>query len=616
MRKRLLMILALLAGATGAHAADFTVDASLALKAADHAASGALYGIAAPGWPPQNWIDDIHPRNFTQMAPGGGQLPNGEPKPVGDALTVAPIAAKAGASVTIRLADTFPSFPYIWQGSDFWRAAIDRIVKAVVAANPPNIYAYEIWNEPDWTWQSQWGDFDAMWAATWRAIRGVDPLRKIMGPSFSRWDAGKMRQFLAAAQQAEALPDIVSWHELDPADADDIEAHVIAYRAIEKDLGLLPHPISINEYGSQRAMATPGALLHYIAQIERAGIDTADLAFWHRPGRLSDLLVPKTMGTGPATDPEPTGAYWLYKWYGEMIGNMVAATAVPGGGLDGIAAYDADEKTLRILIGGRAGRHTIAIHGLKNFGPTAFVATTATRWTGTDGALKQPGRQLYPTQAPVGVMVATEGSTIDFNVSLDRDTDAVEVVVTPFRSTAASSKGGDGWTIYPPLSLPITQHIEAEDGTVTHGRRFTIRPTSFSANRASGDAYVGFFNQTGAALSLPVSVAKAGRYDVALKYSNGQAAPQSLTLAVNGATCSTLDLLPTQGRELFGLAYATITLPAGISTLSLIRSGPPLALIAGPSVLELDDLELSSVPGGAGDNLDCPASSALHARPR
>src|SRR3569833_3593 len=167
-------------------AATLTVDAASPFKAVDHTASGSLYGIAAEGWPPDRFIAAIKPKNFTQMAPGGGQLPNGETKPVGDALLVAPIAARAGASVTIRMPDTFPEFPYMYRGDDDWLRRVDAKVAATVAANPLNIYAYEIWNEPDWTWKS--GDFDALWATTYKAIRAIDADRRIMGPSLSTWN--------------------------------------------------------------------------------------------------------------------------------------------------------------------------------------------------------------------------------------------------------------------------------------------------------------------------------------------------------------------------------------------------------------------------------------------
>ena len=59
-----------------AMAAEISVDVGAPFKPVDHAASGSLYGIAAEGWPADKWIAAIHPKNFTQMAPDGAQLPN------------------------------------------------------------------------------------------------------------------------------------------------------------------------------------------------------------------------------------------------------------------------------------------------------------------------------------------------------------------------------------------------------------------------------------------------------------------------------------------------------------------------------------------------------------
>jgi hypothetical protein len=83
------------------------------------------------------------------MAPGGKQLPNGEPGPGGDALVVAPEAAKAGAKVVVRMPDWYPNFPYKWVGWSDWLSAVDQQTASVKASGATNIAAYELWNEPD-----------------------------------------------------------------------------------------------------------------------------------------------------------------------------------------------------------------------------------------------------------------------------------------------------------------------------------------------------------------------------------------------------------------------------------------------------------------------------------
>jgi Concanavalin A-like lectin/glucanases superfamily len=302
------------------------VDLSTPIKAVDHAASGSLYGIAEDGWPADHWIAGVKPKMFTQPPPGATHQPNGEPAPVGDTLRVWPVAKRNGATVTIRLPDIFPSFPYVWQGDDYWYSQVERMVRARLASGADNIYGYEIWNEPQWTWNPAWGDFNEVWARTYRLIRSLDPDTPIIGPSYDRDYEVGLRPFLTAAIASGTVPDIVSWHELGPMTGMAVETHVRQYRALERELGVGPLPISINEYGSPRDAGVPGWLTRFVAKLERAGVDTADLAFWHKPGRLADLLVPKGGGSGPAYDADPTGNYWLYKWYADMTGDMVMVT--------------------------------------------------------------------------------------------------------------------------------------------------------------------------------------------------------------------------------------------------------------------------------------------------
>jgi hypothetical protein len=300
-----------------------TVDVSKPFKPVDHAASGALYGIGDEGWPPDEWIAPTRPKMFTQPPPGATHLPNQEPAPVGDTLDVSPVAARNDATVTVRLPDIFPTFPYQWQGDEFWYPAVETMVRAVQASGADNIYGYEIWNEPQWTWNSEWGDYFEMWDRTYRLIRELDPDTPIIGPSYDRDYENGLREFMTHAVRAGTVPDIVSWHELGPEEGLHVSAHVAFYRELERELGIGPLPISINEYGSPRDAGVPGWLTRFVAKLERSEVDSANLAFWHKPGRLADLLVPRGGGSGPATDPEPTGNYWLYQWYGEMTGQMV-----------------------------------------------------------------------------------------------------------------------------------------------------------------------------------------------------------------------------------------------------------------------------------------------------
>jgi hypothetical protein len=157
---------------TASAASALVVDANQPYRTVTHVASGALYGLDTASVPADSLVEPLHPNTFVQMAPGGKQLPNGETAPGGDALVVAPEAAKAGAKVVVRMPDWYPNFPYVWVSWSNWLSAVDTQVKAVLASGDSNISAFELWNEPDWTWNTAAaGSFDAGWARTFDEVR-------------------------------------------------------------------------------------------------------------------------------------------------------------------------------------------------------------------------------------------------------------------------------------------------------------------------------------------------------------------------------------------------------------------------------------------------------------
>ena len=170
---------------------------------------------------------------------------------------------------------------------------------------------------PDNTWETSNGTFNSFWTTTYNQVRSLDPSAVIQGPSFSDNISG-MESFLQNAVATNTVPNVISWHELESAGK--IAGDVATVTAEEEALGITPRPIAIEEYASPSQVSIPGDLVDYIAQFERLGINNAELAFWNAYGALGDLLT----GTGGS----PNAAYWLYRWYGQMSGNMV--TVVPG----------------------------------------------------------------------------------------------------------------------------------------------------------------------------------------------------------------------------------------------------------------------------------------------
>ncbi|HEU5425555.1 MAG TPA: RICIN domain-containing protein [Actinocrinis sp.] len=366
--------------ATPASAATTTlvVNANQPFRSVTHVASGGLYGLDTASVPSDSLVEPLHPNTFVQMAPGGQQLPNGEPAPGGDALVVAPEAAKAGAKVVVRMPDWYPNFPYKWVSWTDWLSAVDKQTASVKASGASNISAYELWNEPDWTWNtSAAGSFDAGWARTYNEVRAKDSSRPIQGPSISHWSQSWMTTFLTDAKNSGTVPDIIAWHELGGSAS--IAGDVAAYRSLESSLGISPRPIAIEEYGTTSEVGVPGPLAGYIAKFERAGVNNAELAFWNHYGTLGDTLTD--------TGGSPNGAYWLYSWYGAMSGNMVTTVPPSQTGLDGAAAVNSSGNQVSVIFGGGTGANAVTVNGLSSLsGFSGSSQVTATlQYTPSNG---------------------------------------------------------------------------------------------------------------------------------------------------------------------------------------------------------------------------------------
>ena len=398
-------------------ATTLVVNANQTLRPVTHVATGSLYGLADNSTPSDSLTNALKPNTFVQMAPGGSQLPNGEPKPAGDSLVVAPKAARAGAKVVVRMPDWYPNFPYKWVSWSDWLSAVDKQVTAVKASGATNISAYEIWNEPGWTWDTaNAGAFNAGWARTYKQIRTKDTTTPIQGPSEATWDQARMSTFLTDAKASGTVPDIIAWHEL--GGSQNIAAHVSAYRALESSLGISARPISIEEYGTPDEMGNSGALISYAAKFERTGVRDAELAFWNHYGTLGDTLTD--------TGGSPNGSYWTYKWYGDLSGNMVVTTPPAQTGIDGLAARNSAGNQISVVAGGCTGSCAVTVNGLSSlsaFGSTVHVKVEYSPHTGRTTA--SPG--------PITISDAdytVSGGSVTVPVTMNAS-DGYHVVVTP-----------------------------------------------------------------------------------------------------------------------------------------------------------------------------------------
>ena len=541
-------------------APQFTVDLSNQYRTATHVASGSLYGLAEDGRPTDALIGPTKPKMFTQMAPNGGQLPNGETSPIGDALVLAPVAARNGASVMIRMPDIYPDFPYKWVSWADWYSKVDTMVNARIASGATNIYGYELWNEPNWTWDTaKAGAFNDGWKNTYLRVKTLDTTTKIVGPSIDKYDATWMSNFLTYAKNNNVLPDIISWHELGNPEGNNVDNpkpwtikdHIATYRALEASLGISPRPISINEYSVIQEEAVPGSNVRYFAQFERNNVDTATAAFWFRPGRLSNLITDTA---------KANGGWWLFKWYGDMTGNMAMTTpsVTNALGLDGIASIDSTKQEAHVLFGGADGDSNIVVQGFGSasfFTNNAHVKVETTPWYGVDTAVSTP------TPVFEGDFAIANGQ-ISVPITGMNKSSGYNMVITPAAGTN-------------------NNRYEAENTTINHS-------TNYSNISASNGKYIGSMDFSDSYVQYTVNAATAGTYKMDIRYANGTAASSTHNLSINGGAAGAVTY-PVTGGWLSsgnsGTVTVSVNLNAGSNTIRLSKGATGYA--------ELDYVQLA-----------------------
>lgn len=553
----LLSAIVVLAGLTAAPAAaaghTLVVNAAAAFRPVTHAAAGGLYALAENSRPADSTLLPLKLNTLTQPPPGVGQKPNGQP-PGGDALLVAPQADRVGAAQVIRMPDIYPDFPYKWVSWDDWLSKVDTMVsKRLAATSVSNVAAWEIWNEPDGTWNTAAaGDFTAGWARTVQRIRTRDTVTPVAGPGYSSWNTDRMRAFLTAAKSTNTVPDVVVWHELGHSSAS-IAADVSAYRAVESSLGISARPILINEYAWTDEVDVPGRVANYVSKLERAGVAGADRAFWYEYGTVNGLVVNNT---------QPTGTWWLYKWYGDMAGSMVTTTPPAQTGLDGFASYDSTRNRVDVVFGDEAGTNSVRVTGISG---TVRVTLESTPSSGRFTAVTAP----------------TAISTSTYTVSNGQ----ITVPVPNMSATSAYHL-----VVEPASGVPAyQQRYEAENASVFRAQRL-------SSTTASNGGYVGRIDNSGDSrndsyVDFVVNVPSARAYTMTIGYANGTGATSTQGLAYNGGAWSTVSYPPTAGWGRFGTVSTSVSLHAGYNVIRLAKGAPFFA--GGTGYAELDYLQLN-----------------------
>jgi hypothetical protein len=526
-----------------AAASRLVVDLAAGTGPLRYGATGFLYGLGDEGIPNETMLAALRPQVTAQKAPDGLQHPNG------DALRIAPMFKRAGGrDIQIYLQDIYKQWPYEDLGIADYLAKVDTIARKVVADPYRASYVYVPFNEPDQIWYANdIAGLNADWRAVHQRIRSIDPGARIAGPNFAGYRSADLRAFLTAAKANGVLPDVMTWHELGDDFFTGWENHYNDYRAMETSLGISPRPITINEYGRFSGdLGVPGNLVQFVARFEKSKVDGC-LAYWTTAGGLNDLVTRNN---------QATGAWWLYKWYGELTGSTVAVTPPSAtGSLQGVAALDPAKKQARVVFGGNnpaSGSYDtdVVVTGL---GSAAYLGTTvhASVWAvDTSGLNPSPGPYLVRE----GDYTAS-GGQVTVPLTGLKGTSAYHVIVTP--DTDLSTAG------------PASRY-EAEYARTDGSARIT-----YGGNTGYTGTYFveGYGGSTTASTKFVVTAPADGYYTVGLRYSagpySGAPADRSVRVRLNGADLTDLALPGTATWNTWNTVSRTVFLTAGINRIDV-----------------------------------------------
>nr|WP_240438223.1 LamG-like jellyroll fold domain-containing protein [Streptomyces acidiscabies] len=525
---------------------ELTVDLASDTGAFHGGASGTLYGVYGPDVPTNNLIEGMGLRTVSTKAQDGPQHPGA------DALEVVkPLADSTDGDVYIYMTDIHRGFPYQWPGStpaekvklyeEKLAKQVDQVLQlpekyrdniVFVPFNEPegNMFGTGEWSYNKVSWLTDPADYFAAWDSAYKLIKGKLPDARIAGPNTSiLYD--QVKGFLTHAKAAGTLPDVVTWHELSHPEA--VRQSVAKYRVWEKELGIGPLPININEYAFNYHTSVPGQMIQWVSAIEESKVD-ADIAYWNIDGNLSDSAVQSNRGNGQ---------WWLLNSYASMSGHTVAVNPpFPGQNytMQGVATLDAAKKQARLIFGGSSGKGHITFAGVprKVFGSQVHAWVREIEWSGQIG--DNSGPKLIGEQ---NLKVAADGTvSVDFGAL--KESSAYEIVLTP----AGNARGVQ--------SAPVRWQgsYEAEDAAHT-GTGWTKNGPEGSTSDVSKFYTSGGYDvgglRTGSdlALDFTVDVPEDGSYDLSV-FANSlntydkvqEQGPTNVFLRVDGAAEQELHL--------------------------------------------------------------------------
>ncbi|WP_144420412.1 hypothetical protein [Micromonospora haikouensis] len=539
--------------AQAAATSTITVDYGADRGPATQIASGFLHGISATS-PAQYLVDGVKVRSL-RGADHHPNLPS-----LYDTATYQRVSA-TGANLRVGLYyyTANPSSPYrsYRPGDNGNFSTWTTIVNGVMSEAEQKGYrvnAWIPWNEPEAQWGSRYTTtyFQAHKVA-YDAVKARNSSYRVEAPELSAYNFTKLQQFLIYCRDNRCLPDVLSWHELNPTTTD-VPGHTAQIRSWMQANGITPMPIAITEYqgssyGNPDAWAA-GPNVRWLAQFERSvpnGLEDALTSDWDYIGDDSNFIATLGNSADKATGTLPKGVWWNYNTYKTMTGRMVNVTSSSATTVDALGSLDTGQRRGVLLIGNQtAGDQDVSLR-LNNASALALSNVVHVRAERISNA----STLSAPTVVfDADVTLASGGATVPLGTLPGNA--VYKVLVTPATTSAPVTR-------YEAESLPMT----ASPGLA--GRVFTEAGASGGAAAALDGTARGQYLQ----FTLPVSTS--GVYDLraVLKRLTNRAFH---ALYIDGVMVGP----PQDGYGnvgYYGTDYGTVSLAAGNHTVRAVAVG-------------------------------------------
>lgn len=243
---------------------------------------------------------------------------------------------KTGARTQIVLSD-FWGYPGLntnrpWSYENY--SEFEEFVRQVARTHNSNEVIWDVWNEPDDPklpfWKGTFLQFCETYLRAYKILRQeLGPDAIIGGPSFSRYNKSRLKDFLDYCATNGCEVNFLSWHELDDRRISGIADRLDEARKLFVDnpayKNLKIKEIQINEIVGSRAQNSPGAILGYFYYLEKGKADGASKACWENSGSEYNCYNDTLDGLLRGSDLLPTSAWWVYKAYADGIDLRVRA---------------------------------------------------------------------------------------------------------------------------------------------------------------------------------------------------------------------------------------------------------------------------------------------------